>query len=227
MPPTPLKRESLVDQLHARLVDLIQNGRLAPGGRLKIEELAAEFGVSRTPVREAISKLTQEGFVVQRHNSGPRVADFDRWQIAEIIETNRVLFDGVMDCLRRLADETRDELAGRLTSTLDEQETALKTGHVGRFHTCSVAFHRLLIEFCPNRILRELALQSQYKLNLCALFHQSQTLAREASLTEHREILAALRERDFDRAARLMQVHNRQALAHYLARASEWPGAEE
>ncbi len=229
MPTAPLKRESLVEQLHTRLVDRIQSGELLPGTRLKIEELAVEFGVSRTPVREAISKLTQDGFVVQRHNSGPRVAAFNRRDVAEIIRTNEVLFDGVMDCLRQLTGRELDLLAVRLAAVTREQEAALRIGDSGQFHAHSVEFHLVLIEFCPNRTLGELARQTQYKINLCALYYQSQGRTREAGLTDHRAILAALEARDVDRAARLMRAHNREALERFLAESPDRPagGGEE
>ena len=66
-------RTSLVDQVYSLILEKIQNRELLPGDRLNIEELARDFGVSRTPVRETINRLTQEGFIEQKHNVGPSI----------------------------------------------------------------------------------------------------------------------------------------------------------
>ena len=96
-------RSSLVDQVHSFIIKRIQRREILPGDRLNIEELAKEFGVSRTPVREAISRLTQEGFVVQNHNAGPCVADFGKEQGLDIIIANAKLFDCVFQMMPGVA----------------------------------------------------------------------------------------------------------------------------
>lgn len=216
-----VQKQSLVDQIYRLIIDRIQSGDLAPGVRLKIEDLSAEFGVSRTPVREAVSRLSQDGFVVTRHNSGPAVIKFDRRQIAEIIKTNEVLFDGVMEAHAEAGAEETATLLDELDEALRRQRAALESGESDSFYAGSIRFHLALIEHCPNRTLGLLALQTQHKINMCALYYQKNPEARRASLGEHAEIAESLRSGDFRRAATLMKSHNRKALTQFLASSAE------
>ena len=217
MSPPKVKRESLVDQLYRLIIDRIQSGALAPGSRLNIEELSAEFEVSRTPVREAISKLTQDGFVVTRHNSGPAVIKFDRRQIAEIIKTNEVLFDGIIESYSESESAEMAAMLEELDEVIERQRLALAAGENDSFYAGSVRFHLVLIEHCPNRALRQLALQTQYKINMCALYYQKNADARQVSLREHEKIADLLRTGAIDRATASMKAHNKLALRQFLA----------
>jgi len=116
-------RSSLVDQVHSFIIKRIQRREILPGDRLNIEELAKEFGVSRTPVREAISRLTQEGFVVQNHNAGPCVADFGKEQGLDIIIANAKLFDCVFQMMPGEAEV--DSMVAELEEIIQQQEETL------------------------------------------------------------------------------------------------------
>jgi len=214
-----VKRESLVDQLYRLIIDRIQSGALSPGARLNIEELSAEFEVSRTPMREAISKLSQDGFVATRHNSGPAVIKFDRRQIVEIIKTNAVLFDGIMDSYTEAEPAELAALLAELDEVVRRQRAALAAGEIDSFYASSIRFHLALIEHCPNRTLGRLARQTQYKINMCALYYQKSPETRHLSLKEHEKISELLRAGDARRAAALMKSHNKLALAQFLASA--------
>jgi len=212
-----VRRESLVDQLYRLIIDRIQSGALAPGARLNIEELSAEFKVSRTPVREAISKLTQDGFVVTRHNSGPAVIKFDRRQTAEIIKVNEALFDGIMESYGEAEPADLAAMLEELAQAVRNQQEALAADESDSFYAGSIRFHLVLIEHCPNRTLGQLALQTQYKINMCALYYQKSPETRRVSLKEHEEIAGLLRAGDIGRAAVRMKAHNRLALDQFLA----------
>jgi DNA-binding GntR family transcriptional regulator len=74
----PLERDLLRDQAYARLRDAIVDGTLAPGERLKDQELCAWLGLSRTPVREALNRLQQDGLVETAPQRFTQVAPLDR-----------------------------------------------------------------------------------------------------------------------------------------------------
>lgn len=86
-----LKRISLPDQLYEALRKRIVSLELPLGSRLNASELQKEFGVSSTPVREALNRLSQEGLVVYENNIGARVLDLSEKDIGEITEVNFAL----------------------------------------------------------------------------------------------------------------------------------------
>src|ERR1044071_6821228 len=85
---------SVVDQAYIAIRDRIDDGRLARGSRLHQEDLAAELGVSRTPVREALRRLAAEGRVEMLTNRGARVADIDLDSMPEPYDARLVLEPG-------------------------------------------------------------------------------------------------------------------------------------
>jgi DNA-binding GntR family transcriptional regulator len=90
-PQTPLLKVSLVDQVVETLRDRIAEGRIDPGQTIRIESLAREFGISRTPVREAISKLEAQGFVVRRTGYAATVFEPQRGEVLELYEMRTAL----------------------------------------------------------------------------------------------------------------------------------------
>jgi DNA-binding GntR family transcriptional regulator len=88
---TPFLKISLVDRVVETLHDRIAQGEIVPGETLRIEALAREFGISRTPVREAISKLEAEGIVVRRTGYAATVFTPSRKEVLEYYEMRMVL----------------------------------------------------------------------------------------------------------------------------------------
>src|SRR5918911_1073935 len=98
-----LQVASVVDQVYMAIRERISDGTLPRGGRLHQEDLAAELGVSRTPVREALRRLGAEGLVEMQTNRGARVADIDRGDMVSPTEARLVLEPGAA----RMAAERR------------------------------------------------------------------------------------------------------------------------
>lgn len=116
-----LQIRSVVDQVHADLLERIVAGELAPGSRLRQEALAAELGVSRTPLREALARLVSEGLVEFVPNRGATVADRDIDDMDQAWRARLVLEPGAA----RLAAERRDtEGIERLRETVSRQRAA-------------------------------------------------------------------------------------------------------
>jgi len=202
---------SLVDQVYSSIIDSIQDGSISQGERLNIEELAEIFGVSRTPVREAINRLFQEGFVEQQYNSGPRVAQFKNKQIIDIIKANTAIFDGVIESYEILDRKSYEELTATLSEIVAGQREMYSLKDNNEFYILSVKFHIALIEACTNGVMKKFALQTQHQINMCALHYQKEDAHRKTSLIEHEGILRALEEKDLNKAVILMKAHNRTA----------------
>jgi len=197
---------SAVDQIYLSIKEKLENRIVECGERLNIEELAKEYGVSRTPVREAINRLTQEGLVEQRHNFGPCVIRLDYFQEVDIIEANGLLLQCIFDSLRVIDDLSA--LKTELSEVYERQRLALERDDLDAYNEASTAFHLAIISHCSNEIIKKFAYQTQYQLNLVTLGYQDNAEMRKSSTAEHGRVLEAILRDDLSAASALMKEHN-------------------
>jgi DNA-binding GntR family transcriptional regulator len=207
----PIRADSVVDLAYERIRALILDGEVLPGARLGQVELADQLGISRTPVREALGRLTGEGLVEFLPNRGFRAAGLVIGQVVRRLEVRLLLEPGIA----HLAAERRtDADLAELGAAIAREEAA--TSRVAA-HDASREFHLRLAEATGNREL--VAVFS----GLWIVEIGRRLLARRSAeedwtgpdATEHREILAAVEARAGERAAQLMQTHIRDALRHW------------
>src|ERR1043165_9377539 len=86
-----IARTSLSESVYSRLVDAIQSGTLAGGAPLHVADLASQFNVSPSPVRDAISRLAAEGLVTNNPNRRTTVVEFTRQDIADTFQLREIL----------------------------------------------------------------------------------------------------------------------------------------
>jgi DNA-binding GntR family transcriptional regulator len=168
-PVTPLEVSSVEDAVYRALRAEIGRLELAPGQRLPLEELAARFQVSLTPVRHALRRLESEGLVVSLPRRGSRVAPLSLEELEEI----QALRLGIETFLaRRGAEAISDEALADMTLARDEMERAFRAGdldsYLASFWSLRDACYR-----CAGRPRLERTLQDQrvrverYVLTLC------------------------------------------------------------
>jgi DNA-binding GntR family transcriptional regulator len=159
----------------------IADGRLEPGGRYSVAQLAEQLGISRTPVREALLVLEREGRVRFERNKGVRVLETTAADVAEVFE------------LRLLLEVPAAAKACGVVEA-DELRAALDAGDGERFH-------ELIVLAAGNRRLAAIVAGLRE-----ALAGAAARDAQEAA-AEHHAILAALEAGDADRAAAAMRYH--------------------
>ena len=194
----------LAEQLREAIEEKIATGQLVPGAHLDEVQLASQFGVSRTPVREALSLLAGEGLVESRPRRGTVVAELSPHRLVERFE---VMGELEAMCAR---------LAARRMSRTDQQ--ALEAAH----HGCEAArdaddpdayfyanerFHQLIYAGSQNRFLAEQAGALHRKLRP---YRRLQLRVRDRigrSFDEHAEIVAAICAGDAERVDAQMRAH--------------------
>ena len=143
-----LERKSLSEQAYRLLAERIVDGRYPAGTRLTEEALASEFGISRTPLREALRRLTTEGLLEPLPKRGVQVASSSPEEIAELF-----------DCRSRIEPQLmRDALPHIPKKELLELRKRLETGDPEESLAVDESMHRLIAEHCGNRFFREIAL---------------------------------------------------------------------
>lgn len=200
----------LGEQVYSRLVDMIVHGDLEPGAILREQRLAQSLGTSRVPVREALQRLADEGWVDRQPRVGARLRVPTTQDIDEIYDLRRLLeAEAVRLAARHIsmahAERLRDLItAGTAAADADDQRGVVEANS---------AFHNAIGQLTGNALLCQfLKLLDTRGRWLFATVAQSRA---GQSLPEHGEILAALERGDVDEAVRwtILHVENtRQAL---------------
>jgi len=193
---------SVAEPLRRRIVE----GDIPPGRQLSENQLAQEFNVSRTPVREALRILIEEGLVEMLPGRKVRVAVPDPVDVREIYEVRWLL---EAEALRRLAADP--ELSGRVCGQLDryclEGDDALAKKDRRALAAANERFHETLVASLDNR---RLVAQFRNVYNLISLYrHQTLQSGQwgAESHREHAQLVELLRARKLDEALALLGQH--------------------
>jgi len=216
----PITRTSLADSVYQQILEAILAGELTSGTELSEVALAAELGVSRTPVHEALRRLAADGLVDSLSHQA-RVAHFSRQDIVEIYEMRGLLETAAAE---RAAQHLDREQLAEVRSAIDAlNASADSRGWTTRALDFDVRFHNVLAAATNNQRLRaEIAKYRHLVRAFCRMSGNPQNL-REA-MREHERIVDALEARDPAAARRAMAGHIQARLAgvlHELDTASE------
>lgn len=199
----PFSTPALYEQVAERLRTRIYAHELAPGAWIDEQSLADEFGISRTPMREALKVLAAEGLVVLKPRRGCYVAEMSERDLDEIFPVLALLEGRVAEeATRRLADAD----FRRLEAIHADLERHAAAHDADRFFEANQAFHNTLQELAGNRWLSQLIDDTRKFLKLTRRDSLRLDGRIEQSLAEHRDILAAIQARDHGTAA--LRMHN-------------------
>ena len=203
-PNAPISSAALYEEVAARLRERIFAHEFPPGAWIDEQTLAAEYGISRTPLREALKVLAAEGMVTLKPRRGAYVTEVSDRDLDDIFPVLALLEGrGAHDATER----ARPEDLRRLEAMHEALERHATAGNLDRFFEANQDFHRALLDLAGNRWLAQVIQDLRRVLRLTR--HHS-LLARgrvQESLNEHRAILAAIRSRDAERAGELMRAH--------------------
>jgi len=216
------ERRALVDKLASDLQQRVLSGALPSGTRLRQSALAAEFGVSRTPIREALRKLQAGGLVELQPHRGALVRGLSAREIRDAYEVRaelealaadlaavRIRHDQ-LDRLRAAQAQFRESLAKTAAAREiggPDPEQAQVWGHAND------EFHQVIQEAAGNDVLSATLthLHRSFPRDLSKIVLAESTPLLRANVLEHEEIMEALQRRDRDSARELMGRHVRHA----------------
>jgi DNA-binding GntR family transcriptional regulator len=199
-----IARSALYQEVAERLRSRIFAHELAPGAWIDEQALAEEYGISRTPLREALKVLAAEGLVTLKPRRGCYVTELTERDLDEIFPV-LALLEGRCAC--EAAQKASEADLKRLDKLHEDLEKQAGRGDIVRFFEANQAFHRAVQDLAGNRWLSQVIADMRKVLKLTR--HQSLRLEGrvEQSLKEHRAILAALRKGDAARAEQRMREH--------------------
>jgi DNA-binding GntR family transcriptional regulator len=198
-----VERQTLAEQVYASLKKAILEGDLLPGERLKELEIAQSLGASRTPVREALSKLEIEGFVKPLPSGGLTVVALSEGDVKEIFGLIRVLES---HAARLAAAQVTEEELLRLEQLCDSAERDDQEGSE-RLIELNRRFHEAFIACSRSQRLRDLLANLRAAMQPYRIVSLGSAEFRRITIRDHRAIIAAMRDRDADRLCRLVEDH--------------------
>jgi len=204
---TSPQQGTLADIATHRLAHSIVTGELAQGQKLNEAELAERFGMGRGPLREALRHLEGMRLVTRIPNAGARVVVLDRKTLSDLYEVREAL-EG-MAC-RIAAAQMADEEIEQLSKLLDRHEAQIKKqgGKVYAQSEGDLDFHFQIVRGSRNQMLMDLLGSEQYQLLRMCRYRTSRNAQRTGpALQQHRQIVAALAQRDGELAEMLMRRH--------------------
>jgi DNA-binding GntR family transcriptional regulator len=201
-PLPPMSPRALYQDVAERLRQQIYARELQPGSWIDEMKLCGEFGISRTPLREALKVLATEGLVTMKVRRGAYVTEVSGDDVAQVYHLLALIeSDAAATVARDATDDERAELA-RLHARLESQ-----VRRRAEFFATNEAFHMALLQMAGNRWALQMVtdLRKVMKLNRHHSLFKQGRLAE--SLAEHRALMQAIQTRNADAAARLMRAH--------------------
>ncbi len=211
-------RRSLALDVADTLRELILLGKLAPGVPVRERDLSEAFGISRTPLKEALRILENEGLIVYGPTRRPRVADPSLDEINDWLR--------VQGALEALAGELACELASdeqlmqieRVNASIKEAYDA--SGQLEAFRM-DMRFHEAIVTASGNAALAETHATYNARLWRVRFLSSQRAASRDATRREHLDIVEALRARDGAAAGKVLQKHLRTAEKNIAAALAE------
>ena len=200
----------LRDVVFQTLREAILKGELKPGERLMELQLAAKLGVSRTPIREAIRMLEQEGLAVTIPRKGAEVAKMTEKDMEDVLQ--------IRDALDELAasiacEQISKEQLKELEQTMQEFEKSIRTGEVKRIAEADVHFHDIIYQSTGNPKLVNMLSNLREQMYRYRVEYLKDQRNYPTLVQEHSEIVEGLAEKNKEKVTAAMHRHVRNQVA--------------
>lgn len=203
----------LRDQIYQLVRRAIVTGRLAPGSPVNEIEIAERLGTSRTPVREAVKRVEDEGLIDVRAQAGTFVRPISRGQVQEAYIIRIAL---ERESVRRAAETISADAVQRLRDIIDLHALSVKRGRFEDAIDHDDAFHRVIAEVNGYSMLWRVVDITKAQMDRCRLLSLPSPGAAETTIEQHSAIVDALEAHDPEAAERAIKEHLETSLSNTL-----------
>ena len=199
-----LNNAPLSNSLLGKLQKDILTGKLKPGDKLTEQELCKAYGVSRTPVREALRQLEADGLVENILNRGAFVVGMSEQDYEDMFELRKAYeVQAVKWAIERITEEEMD----RLEETFEFMEFYTLRNDIDKMLTINSGFHQVIYEASHNRMLKKLLSSYQNYLKYKGIESAYDDDYLTTVLEEHRAIFKAFKDKDVKAGTLAMEMH--------------------
>jgi len=196
--------DSLLSKVYLELENSIINGVFEQGAALNETKLSKELGVSRTPIREALRMLEQEGLVKIVPNRGAVVIGVSKADINDIY-TVRMFIEGL--CAKRACEKISSSQLDELEKNIDLQEFYAQKGNTEKLLELDGEFHKIIYEASDSRILKSLLTNFHHYSAKARELSMKNGLRKAPSINEHKAIFEAIKNKNQMDAEKLTKEH--------------------
>ncbi len=194
----------LSNSLLGKLQKDILTGKLQPGQKLTEQQLCKTYGVSRTPVREALRQLETDGLVENILNRGAFVVGLSEQDYRDMFELRKAYeIQAVKWAIERITEEQMDQLE----ETFEFMEFYTLRNDIDKMLTINTGFHQVIYEASQNRMLCKLLSSYQTYLKYKGMESVYDDEYLPTVLEEHRAIFMAFKNKDVEAGAAAMEKH--------------------
>jgi DNA-binding GntR family transcriptional regulator len=202
-------KDMVADEVRTRIID----GRIALGAGLSENGLAAELGISKTPVREALLQLKQEGLVEVQPQRGTYVFRMAPEQVVMISELREIL---ELAAIKAAVARNHPALAERMSGIYAAMRDAYEADDRLAYRKLDGEYHETIIELCGNPYIRNAYSQIGFCIQALRSRLSNQVQLNRLSLADHREMLKLVKARDVAALQRLLRAHINHTKESYL-----------
>ncbi len=197
-------KKDLTAQVYQELWSRILNFRYHPGYKFSDEEIAAEMGISRTPVREALNRLTEQGLVDARPNKGFWVKTFSKKEVEDLY----VLRDALEALAVSLTIKNLDaKKAEALKKLLETYPKLMEASDLTRLNDADENFHDLIALYSGNSALYETLKNLSGKIRITRRYDHLRPTSFQETYKEHWQVLNHMLNGELSRAKKAMSKH--------------------
>jgi len=188
------------------LKEAIVTLKFAPGEKLNLAKITDELGISTTPVREAVTRLIQDGLVVNIPFKGAFVSDVDQRMVEELVELRELLEAAA---IKRTAMEFSASDVEAAEGLLQKLEKAYKKNDLKSYVECSMQFHDMFVDRCGNGMMANVIRGFYDHVKRIAFLALEKQGKIAPFMEDYKKILESLKKRDPEEAARHLLDHVR------------------
>jgi DNA-binding GntR family transcriptional regulator len=201
-----LNRSQLNQQVYELLKEQILTGTFTPGQRLSINAIAKQLDISVTPVRDALRRLAADELVTMLPRRGTFVAEFNRQGVRETFQARRIIEGASAEKLDRISDQTirrMEEIVDQQDSLRDGTRFVNYEAHI----TLETEFHRHLVDLLGNERIARFYGELRWPMQLIRGLFYTNNVRADRTVTEHRAIVKAMKEKDTEKLKRAILEH--------------------
>ncbi len=198
------KTPTLSDQAYTTIKAAVMSNQLKPGEVLTTEALAAQLGISRTPITIALNRLAQEKIVVPQENKTMVVSTITQKDIDDVTAVRRILEP---EAVRMLKGRLNAENIGELRAIQQNRRIYMEQGDIRSFIEADHIYHMKLVSFTGNDYLYATLEQLDEVTNRFLILSGTVRKHMHVAYEEHEEIIRYLEQGDFDGAANALLKH--------------------
>lgn len=194
-----IEQQSLNDLAYSMIKELILNNSLKPGSKIKQEEMAQQLGISRAPLRLALTRLETEGLVITYPRRGFFVKNITKEELREVLEIRTFI---EIIGIELLIDNFNEDIKSRLLQFLKEFENAYNSKNEKKYFEIDRRFHHYLIEATNNKALERISILSNIQVSRYLI-----QVDLEASLNDHRGLVNSVINHKPTEASEIIKRH--------------------